>query len=132
MSKNLHDKFFVIFTAIAIFFKKKKNVCEKNYKVKKKIYILSHFILQVLTFCNILTSWKLLQMEILMAASCKINREVKHLGDILQSDQKKKSIFFVLICSVIIIIAAKTSVFIVVLRAWKKKFHLSSKGLLQF
>lgn len=25
-----------------------------------------------------------------MAASCKINREVKHLGDILQSDQKKK------------------------------------------
>lgn len=51
-----------------------------------------------------------------MAASCKINREVKHLGDILQSDQKK-NIFFVFICSVIIIIAAKTSVFIVVLRA---------------
>lgn len=70
-------------------------------------------------------------MEILMAASCKINQEVKHLGDILQSDQKK-NIFFVFICSVIIIIAAKTSVFIVVLRAWKKKFHLSSKGLLQF
>lgn len=122
MSKNLLDNFFVIFTAIAIFF---KNVCEKNYKVKKKIYILSHFILQVLTFCSILTSWKLLQMEILMAASCKINQEVKHLGDILQSDQKK-------VCSFIIIIAAKTSVFIVVLTAWKKKFHLSSKGLLQF
>lgn len=127
MSKNLHDNFFVIFTAIAFFF---KNVCEKNYKVKKKIYILSHFILQVLTFCSILTSWKLFQMEILMVASCKINHEVKHLGDILQSDQKKN--FFVFICSFIIIIAAKTSVFIVVLRAWKKKFHLSSKGLLQF
>lgn len=35
MSKNLHDKFFVIFTAIAIF-KIKKNVCEKKLQGKKE------------------------------------------------------------------------------------------------
>lgn len=34
MSKTLHDKFFVIFTAIAIFFK--KNVCEKKLQGKKE------------------------------------------------------------------------------------------------
>lgn len=34
-----------------------------------------------------------------MAASCKINREVKHLGDILQSDQKKSLQFHNYHCS---------------------------------